>query len=54
MQRINVYIDENSCKQLKSLSGTISENVRSAIYEYLRKLSELNVSSSQSERRQDG
>lgn len=51
MKRINLYIDEKSFNQLKALPSTISENVRSAVYEYLRKLKEYDSSASQSKRK---
>ena len=48
MNRINFLIDDVMLMQLKSLSGTMTEHIRRAIYEYLQKLSIQNVSASQS------
>ena len=48
MNRINFLIDDVMLMQLKSLSGTMTEHIRRAIYEYLQKLSTQNVSASQS------
>lgn len=50
MKRINAYIDDVMFDRLKSLPGTISENLRSALYKYLRDLAEFNASASQSKK----
>jgi hypothetical protein len=52
LKRINVYISEKAYNFLKESEGTISENVRSAINEYIRLVRELEVSASQSKRKE--
>jgi VIT1/CCC1 family predicted Fe2+/Mn2+ transporter len=53
MKRIDFYIDETLFYHLKNLSGTISEHIRRAVIEYVKKEKQLDVSSSQSKRRED-
>lgn len=52
MIRINVYVDEKYFNELKDLPGTISENIRFAIKEYIRSQRALNSSASASERKE--
>lgn len=52
MHRVNVYIDEDSYQFLKKSSGTMSENIRSAIQEYIRNIRKFDSSASQSKRRE--
>jgi len=50
LRRFDFFINEEQVKLLKNLPGNVSEHIRRAIYEYLQKLSEANVSSSASKR----
>ena len=52
MIRINFLIDESTYSFLKSLPGTMTEHIRRAIDEYIKKIRKAQkVSASQSERR---
>lgn len=48
MKRIDVYIYEAQFDSLTSIPGTLSENIRKAIDDYIQKLKALKVSASQS------
>jgi len=49
MKMVSLYVDSDQLNLLKSLSGSFSGHIRQAMYEYLQKLREQNISSSQSE-----
>mgnify|MGYP001566525312 CR=1 FL=1 len=53
MRRIDVYIQENQYYFLVAQPGTLSENIRKAIDDYIQKIKALNVSASQSQRKED-
>lgn len=53
MKRIDVYIYEAQFDSLTSIPGTISENIRKAIDDYVAKVKQLKVSASQSSRKED-
>lgn len=48
MIRINFFLTEKQLDFLKDLPGTVSENIRIAVNEYIQKLKGENVSASQS------
>lgn len=52
MKRINAFITEAQFFFLTNLSGTLSEHIRRALDDYMQKLRALNVSSSQSNRKE--
>lgn len=50
MKRINFFIDLTSLELLKGLPGTLSEHIRQAIRDYLRKTITVGASSSKRKR----
>ena len=50
LKRIDINIDELLLKNFKELPGTLTEHIRQAMYDYLKKINESNISSSRSER----
>jgi len=53
MKRINLFVDETVFDHYKKLPGTMTEHIRRAMYEYILKLSQVNVSASQSTRKEE-
>ena len=53
MKRVNIFLYEHHVSFLVSLGGTISEHVRRAVDEYIQKTKALNVSASESVRKED-
>lgn len=53
MKRINAFITQAQFFFLTALSGTLSEHIRRAIDDYIQKMKNLNVSASQSKRKEE-
>ena len=53
MKRINFLIDEAMLEHLEALPGTLSQHLREALYQYLLKLQQQNVSQSLSKKEGD-
>lgn len=51
MKRIQVFLEEDQIKFLKERPGTVSDNARKAVGEYIKKLQNDSVSESKSERK---
>lgn len=51
MKRINLYIDEEILKYLKSLHGRVSDHIRYALEDYVEKSRTSNVIESKSQRK---
>lgn len=49
MIRVNFFLSQKQLDFLKDLPGTVSENIRIAVNEYISKLRSRNVSASKSE-----
>ena len=48
MERVDFLLDETQLKFLKKLPGTLSEHIRTAINNYIRKIQSEGMSASQS------
>lgn len=53
MKRINLYIEDSMFIQLKGLPGTMTENVKAALRDFLKEIYIVNASTSQSTRKED-
>jgi len=53
MKRINFYLDDNYYDYLRKLPGSLSENIRIAIIEFITDLRALEVSASESKRKEE-
>lgn len=53
MKRINLYIEDSMFLQLKELPGTLTENVKAALRDFLREIYVVNVSASKSQRKEE-
>jgi len=53
MKQLHFLIDETILEHLKSLPGTVTEHIRQAIWEYLRKIHTESVSTSLSKKEGD-
>ena len=48
LKRIDINIDELLLKNFRELPGTLTEHIRQAMYDYLKKIEESRISSSRS------
>lgn len=53
MRRLNLFVDEDTFIQLKSLPGTMTEHIKLAIRDYLKDLYKVSASASQSLRKEE-